>query len=82
MAHIVSERPEATGIRIQAHPPRAASSYDGYAETVRGMGEVIEYVQRSTLPLPLGAGGGEGGVRASDQPSPALRAASPRGRGD
>ena len=43
-AAIVSERPEATGIRIQAHPPRGGSSYDGYAETVRGMGHVIAYV--------------------------------------
>jgi 5,10-methylenetetrahydromethanopterin reductase len=44
MAAIVAERPEATGIRIQAHPPRGRSSYDGYAETVRGMAEVIERV--------------------------------------
>jgi alkanesulfonate monooxygenase SsuD/methylene tetrahydromethanopterin reductase-like flavin-dependent oxidoreductase (luciferase family) len=44
MAAIVKERPEATGIRIQAHPPRGGSSYDGYAETVRGMGQVIRLV--------------------------------------
>jgi 5,10-methylenetetrahydromethanopterin reductase len=44
MAAIVNERPEATGIRIQAHPPRGGSSYDGYAETVRGMGQVIRLV--------------------------------------
>lgn len=48
MAAIVNERPEATGVRIQAHPPRGGSSYDGYAETVRGMGEVIAYVKCHT----------------------------------
>jgi 5,10-methylenetetrahydromethanopterin reductase len=43
LARIVAERPEATGIRIQAHPPAAsASSFDGYAETVRGMALAIE----------------------------------------
>jgi len=44
MAALVSERPEATGIRIQAHPPVGGSSFDGYAETVRGMGDVIASV--------------------------------------
>ena len=43
MVQIVRERPEATGIRIQAHPPAAIpSSYEGYAETVRGLGLAIE----------------------------------------
>jgi 5,10-methylenetetrahydromethanopterin reductase len=42
LARICAERPEATGIRIQAHPPLGASSYDGYAETVRGMAPAIE----------------------------------------
>jgi alkanesulfonate monooxygenase SsuD/methylene tetrahydromethanopterin reductase-like flavin-dependent oxidoreductase (luciferase family) len=45
MAALVAERPEATGIRIQAHPVRGGSSYDGYAETARGMGEVIDHVR-------------------------------------
>jgi 5,10-methylenetetrahydromethanopterin reductase len=45
LSAIVAERPEATGIRIQAHPPfGAASSYAGYAETVRGMAAAIERV--------------------------------------
>jgi 23S rRNA (adenine2503-C2)-methyltransferase len=42
--------------------------------------------KKAPLPLPLGEGGGEGGVKArlssaASAPSPALRAASPRGRG-
>jgi 5,10-methylenetetrahydromethanopterin reductase len=48
MVQIVRERPEATGIRIQAHPARGGSSYDGYAETVHGMGEVIARVHAAT----------------------------------
>lgn len=55
MARIVRERPEATGIRIQAHPPRGGTSYDGYAETVRGMGEVIEHVHAETSAVGAGA---------------------------
>jgi hypothetical protein len=55
MARIVRERPEATGIRIQAHPPRGGTSYDGYAETVRGMGEVIEHVHAQTSAVAAGA---------------------------
>jgi 5,10-methylenetetrahydromethanopterin reductase len=43
LVRIATERPEATGIRIQAHPPYGvASSYEGYAETVRGMALAIE----------------------------------------
>jgi 5,10-methylenetetrahydromethanopterin reductase len=43
MLQIVRERPEATGIRIQAHPAAGSpSSYEGYAETVRGLGLAIE----------------------------------------
>jgi 5,10-methylenetetrahydromethanopterin reductase len=49
MAAIVAERPEATGIRIQAHPPRGGTSYDGYAETVRGMGVVIKHVNSAVV---------------------------------
>jgi alkanesulfonate monooxygenase SsuD/methylene tetrahydromethanopterin reductase-like flavin-dependent oxidoreductase (luciferase family) len=42
LVQIVAERPEATGLRIQAHPPAGSkSSYDGYAETVRGLGVAI-----------------------------------------
>jgi 5,10-methylenetetrahydromethanopterin reductase len=85
MLVIVRERPEATGIRIQAHPPRGGSSFDGYAETVRGMGEVIEHVHNAKLPLPLGEGGGEGAVspRRQRHPHPARSSpASPRGRGN
>ena len=44
MVAICAERPEATGILIQAHPPRGGTSYDGYAETVRGMAEAIARV--------------------------------------
>ena len=53
MAVIVQERPEQPGIRIQAHPPRGGSSNDGYAETVRGMGRVIEHVN-AQAPEPVG----------------------------
>jgi len=53
MAAIVAERPEATGIRIQAHPPRGGTSYEGYRETVRGMADVIQHVNSQT---PVGAG--------------------------
>jgi 5,10-methylenetetrahydromethanopterin reductase len=42
LAILCAERPEATGIRIQAHPPLGGSSYEGYAETVRGMALAIE----------------------------------------
>jgi 5,10-methylenetetrahydromethanopterin reductase len=50
MVQIVRERPEATGIRIQAHPPAgSASSYEGYAETVRGMALAIERCNALTL---------------------------------
>jgi 5,10-methylenetetrahydromethanopterin reductase len=55
MAAIVRERPEATGIRIQAHPPRGGSSYDGYAETVRGMGEAIQFVHTQAVAMSGGA---------------------------
>jgi 5,10-methylenetetrahydromethanopterin reductase len=55
VAEIVRERPEATGIRIQAHPPRGGSSYDGYAETVRGMGAAIERVHGYTSSAASGA---------------------------
>jgi 5,10-methylenetetrahydromethanopterin reductase len=44
LAAIVAERPEATGIRIQAHPPYGSQSFEGYAETVRGMQAAIERV--------------------------------------
>jgi 5,10-methylenetetrahydromethanopterin reductase len=53
MARIVAERREATGIRIQAHPARGGTSYDGYLETVRGMAAVIQHVNRQA---PVGAG--------------------------
>ena len=46
LERIAAERPEATGIRIQAHPPYGMPSYEGYAETVRGMREAIERVNR------------------------------------
>jgi len=46
LERIAAERPEATGIRIQAHPPYGMASYEGYAETVRGMREAIERVNR------------------------------------
>jgi 5,10-methylenetetrahydromethanopterin reductase len=52
MAAIIAERPDATGIRIQAHPPRGGSSFDGYAETVRGMGEVIQHVNAAASARP------------------------------
>ena len=42
LRRICEERPEATGIRIQAHPPVGGSSYEGYAETVQGMAPAIE----------------------------------------
>jgi 5,10-methylenetetrahydromethanopterin reductase len=43
LVRIVQERPEATGIRVQAHPAAgSASSFEGYAETVRGMAPAIE----------------------------------------
>ena len=43
LAQILAERPEATGIRVQAHPPyQSRSSFDGYAETVRGMAPAIQ----------------------------------------
>ena len=49
LARIAAERPEATGIRIQAHPAFGMPSYEGYAETVRGMGEAIARVNRAEL---------------------------------
>jgi 5,10-methylenetetrahydromethanopterin reductase len=55
LARIVAERPEATGIRIQAHPPvGSASSYERYAETVRGLALAIE---RCRARAPSGAAG-------------------------
>jgi 5,10-methylenetetrahydromethanopterin reductase len=46
LQRILDERPEATGLRIQAHPPiGAADSYEGYAEVVRGMGVAIQRVK-------------------------------------
>jgi 5,10-methylenetetrahydromethanopterin reductase len=42
LERIVAERPEATGLRIQAHPPYGTTSFDGYAQTVRGMRPAIE----------------------------------------
>jgi len=45
LERIAAERPEATGIRIQAHPPYGMPSYQGYAETVRGMGAAIARLQ-------------------------------------
>jgi hypothetical protein len=47
LERIAAERPEATGIRIQAHPPYGMPSFAGYAETVRGMQPAIERVNRS-----------------------------------
>jgi hypothetical protein len=45
LASIIQDRPEASGIRIQAHPPfGATSSFDGYAETVGGMAAAIERI--------------------------------------
>jgi 5,10-methylenetetrahydromethanopterin reductase len=55
MVQIVRERPEATGIRIQAHPARGGSSYDGYAETVLGMATAIQRVQADTATAASGA---------------------------
>jgi alkanesulfonate monooxygenase SsuD/methylene tetrahydromethanopterin reductase-like flavin-dependent oxidoreductase (luciferase family) len=49
LGRIAAERPEATGIRIQAHPPYGMPSYAGYAETVRGMGEAIARVNRTPV---------------------------------
>ena len=43
LQRIIAERPEVTGLRIQAHPPFAsASSFEGYAETVRGMAPALD----------------------------------------
>jgi alkanesulfonate monooxygenase SsuD/methylene tetrahydromethanopterin reductase-like flavin-dependent oxidoreductase (luciferase family) len=47
LERICAERPEATGIRIQAHPAYGMPSYEGYAETVRGMQQAIERVNRA-----------------------------------
>jgi alkanesulfonate monooxygenase SsuD/methylene tetrahydromethanopterin reductase-like flavin-dependent oxidoreductase (luciferase family) len=50
LERICAERPEATGIRIQAHPAYGMPSYEGYAETVRGMGEAIARVNGTYSP--------------------------------
>jgi hypothetical protein len=49
LERIAAERPEATGIRIQAHPPSGMPSFEGYAETVRGMGEAIARIKRGPV---------------------------------
>jgi 5,10-methylenetetrahydromethanopterin reductase len=44
---ILEQRPEATGVRIRAIQPAGMPAYEGYAETVRGMGHVIDAVRRA-----------------------------------
>jgi 5,10-methylenetetrahydromethanopterin reductase len=45
ITQLVLERPEATGVRIQAYAPEHMSSFEGYRETALGMRRAIEKVR-------------------------------------
>jgi 3-hydroxyacyl-CoA dehydrogenase/enoyl-CoA hydratase/3-hydroxybutyryl-CoA epimerase len=75
------------GLAVGLEAETRAFSELAATPTARNLIWLFQATQRQKrLPLPLGEGGGEGHVsdrtlRGDEEPSPALRAASPRGRG-
>ncbi len=45
LVRLLSERPEATAVRIQAYPSMTTDRYAGYRETVMGLGECVAAVR-------------------------------------
>jgi 5,10-methylenetetrahydromethanopterin reductase len=41
LVELIRDRPESTGVRIQAYPPAGMGSFDGYYETALGVGAAI-----------------------------------------
>jgi hypothetical protein len=47
---IVNERPEATGLRVQAYPPAGLRSYEGYREVAVGLAGAIRSINTRAGP--------------------------------